>query len=46
MAAHNERRHPAELARSCGSMPHWGIEPLRDPATPPPTAYTEIDVYP
>ena len=38
LAAHNERRHPAELARSCGSMPHWGIDrcatPQRRPLRP------------
>ena len=26
LAAHNERRHPAELARSCASKPHWGFD--------------------
>ena len=35
MAAHNERRHPAELARSCGSMPHWGIDRCATPQRRP-----------
>ena len=26
LAAHNERHHPAELARSCASKPHWGFD--------------------
>ena len=38
LAAHNERRHPAELARSCGSMPHWGIDRCTTPQRRPPTA--------
>ena len=31
LAAHNERRHPAKRARSCGSMPHWGIDRCATP---------------
>ena len=26
LAAHNERCHPAKLARSCASKPHWGFD--------------------
>ena len=26
LAAHNERRHPAKLARSCASKPHRGFD--------------------
>ena len=35
LAAHNERRHPAELAHSCGSMPHWGIDCCATPQRRP-----------
>ena len=35
LAAHNERRHPAELAHSCGSMPHWGIDRCATPQRRP-----------
>ena len=35
MAAHIERRHPAELARSCGSMPRWGIDCCATPQRRP-----------
>ena len=35
LAAHNERRHPAELARSCGSMPQWGIDRCAPPQRRP-----------
>ena len=38
LAAHNERRQPAKLARSCGSMPHWGIDRCATPQRRPPTA--------
>ena len=35
LAAHNERRHPAELVRSCGSMPRWGIDRCATPQRRP-----------
>ena len=38
LGGQNDGRHPAKLARSCGSMPHWGIDrcatPQRRPLRP------------
>ena len=38
LGGQNDGRHLAKLARSCGSMPHWGIDrcatPQRRPLRP------------
>ena len=35
LGGQNDGRHPAELARSCGSMPHWGIDRCATPQRRP-----------
>ena len=31
LGGQNDGRHPAELARSCGSKPHWGFDRCATP---------------
>ena len=31
LGGQNDGRHPAELARSCGSKPHWGFDRYATP---------------
>ena len=35
LGGQNDGRHPAKLARSCGSMPHWGIDRYATPQRRP-----------
>ena len=35
LGGQNDGRHPAELARSCGSKPHWGFDRCATPQPRP-----------